>query len=81
MHKDVIDSYRLKKRKELQLSVPAVEGVDMVSAMCTLYRVHFVNSWQLINKIMVLGNVRRTGGYSRAQGARVDPGTKQSAHR
>jgi len=70
MHKDVIDSYRLKKRKELQLSLPAVEGVDMVSDMCALYRVHFVKSWQLINKIMVLGNVK-TGGYSTATVGKV----------
>jgi len=30
MHKDIIDSYRLKKRKELQQSLPAVKDVDMV---------------------------------------------------
>lgn len=29
MHKDIIDSYRLKKRKELQQSLPAVEDPDM----------------------------------------------------
>ena len=48
MHKDVIDSYRLKKSKELQLSLPSVEGVDMVNAMCAVYHVHFVKLWQLI---------------------------------
>lgn len=29
MHKDVIDSYRLKKRKELEQSLPSVEPVDV----------------------------------------------------
>ena len=33
MHKDVIDSYRLKKRKELELSLPVVENVDMVNTV------------------------------------------------
>jgi len=33
MHKDIIDSYRLKKRKELQQSLPAVEDPDMVGTI------------------------------------------------
>jgi len=31
MHKDIIDSYQLKKRKELQLQLPSVEHFDMVN--------------------------------------------------
>ena len=29
MHKDIIDSYQLKKRKELEQSLPSVEPVDV----------------------------------------------------
>jgi len=36
MHKDIIDSYRLKKRKELQQSLPAVEDPDMVNTVGTI---------------------------------------------
>ena len=33
MHKDIIDSYRLKKRKELEQTLPCIAavGVDMVN--------------------------------------------------
>jgi len=30
MHKDIVDSYRLKRQKELQQSLPSVEDADMV---------------------------------------------------
>jgi len=35
MHKDIIDSYQLKKRKEMQQSLPSTEvvDVDMVNAI------------------------------------------------
>jgi len=34
MHKDIIDSYRLKQRKELQQSLPAAAAdVDMVNTV------------------------------------------------
>ena len=32
MHKDIIDSYQLKKRKELQQTLPATD-VDMVNTL------------------------------------------------
>ena len=38
MHKDIIDSYRLKKRKELQQSL-AASDVDMVNSVGA--RVHY----------------------------------------
>jgi len=39
MHKDIIDSYHLKKRHELQQSLPAEEDADMVNTLASLARV------------------------------------------
>jgi len=36
MHKNIIDSYQLKKRKELQQSMPSVEAVDIDDMVNTI---------------------------------------------
>ena len=42
MHKDIIDSYQLKKRKELEQSLPSVEAVDVDMVNYHGYEINYV---------------------------------------